>query len=152
MSDVTYSVADDAEMIAQELIPKYHAHLSDNGVTVRCLFRDDLPKSKGKIKWGEAKKITGLDCYLAAAERDFLVILLTQQVWQTLTERQKFALVDHELAHCWAETDENGDLKLSTIPHDLEEFDAIVRRYGQWRSDVKNFAQALQEAFEFTPS
>jgi hypothetical protein len=48
--------------------------------------------------------------------------------------------VDHELTHC--DVDEEG--KLSLRPHDLEEFNVIVRRYGLWRAEVQLFLEAAR--------
>ncbi|SDU42295.1 putative metallopeptidase [Jiangella alkaliphila] len=64
--------------------------------------------------------------------------------WELLNEKQRVALVDHELCHFEViEDDEvDGGRRLATRGHDLEEFTAVVERHGLWRPEVEAFAGA----------
>jgi hypothetical protein len=154
-----YTPAPEVERIAYELIPEYHKHLCHFDVRIKYLFRNDTPQKGGKLVWAQARKVTGLNAFLAGEEREdgaidksFFVIVVSEKVWMTLDAKQKTALIDHELAHCWAEENDKGELVLSMLEHDLNEFAAIVERYGNWRKDIEQFLRAAkrhQGALEF---
>lgn len=140
-----YSSAQEVEQIANDLISKYHLHLK--GIKIEYVFSDTVPKKGGKEIWGTMRKVSNLNAYLAALDQakeigeyeEFFVMTITKPVWDIIDEDKRIALVDHELCHAFAERDEEDKLVLSILPHDLEEFQAIVKRHGLWREDVKNF-------------
>jgi predicted metallopeptidase len=145
-----YKHAKEVEDIALDLIPKYHGHLLDFKVHLEYVFVSKAPKRNGKEIWGQCRKVTGFNAYLADQEGDepFYVIIISEPVWEVLPQDKRVALVDHELCHAWAkanqkEDDDESDLvKLSLRPHDLEEFSCIVRRHGLWREDIEDFVEA----------
>lgn len=149
----SYRPAPAVERIATTLIGKYHAHLSD--VEIRYCFRDKAAKSKGQTVWGKARKVSGLNAYLAhdqaedgadAGDDDFFVIEIAEDVWVVLNDKQRTALVDHELAHCSIDyDDENDTIKLVLRAHDLEEFREVVERHGLWRPEISEFVNAVQQ-------
>lgn len=152
MPKTNYRPAPEVKKIAEELIPKYHQHLLDFNVRIEYVFSDKTPKSKGRETWGSCRKVSSLNAFLANAQDGtdpFFVIVISEPVWEILPHAARVALVDHELCHAWAEADQNEDddgsddpVKLSTKPHDLEEFACIVRRHGLWRDDVRSFVEA----------
>lgn len=148
MAKANYTNAPEVQQIAEDLIPKYHQHLIDFDVKIRYVFVDKTPKSKGREVWGTCRKISNLNAFLADgndSSEPFFVITISQDVWDVLPHDKRVALVDHELCHAWAEANEKEDadpVKLSTVPHDLEEFASIVRRHGLWREDVEAFVKA----------
>ena len=158
MAKAVYSNAPEVEEIAYDLIPKYHQHLIDFSVRVRYAFVDKAPKSKGTEVWGTCRKVSGLNAFLEgqSTESDpFFVITISKDVWDILSHEHRVALVDHELCHAFAEAKQQKDdadsdddmetdnpVKLSTVPHDLEEFSCIVRRHGLWRDSIKDFVEA----------
>jgi predicted metallopeptidase len=142
---VEFSPASEVEKIARPIITKHHSELVN--VHVEFVFRSKVQVSKGKEIWGKARKLSGLNAYLAdvSEDEDFFVIEIAKDIWATLTDGQKKALVDHELCHCVVDYgEEDGEAKLSIAPHDVEEFAEIVRRHGLWANDVKHFVQAAQ--------
>lgn len=141
-----FQPAPDVEAIARELIELYHSHLGP--VRIEYVFVLEAPKVAGKLVWARAKKVSGLNAWLAQEQRreltepeEFFVIEVVKPIWGQLDEKARKALVDHELTHCWV--DEKG--KLSIHPHDLEEFNSIVRRWGLWRDDVQLFIEAARD-------
>ena len=64
-------------------------------------------------------------------------------IWNTLTNDQKRAVMDHELCHCGRLEDEKtGTERYYIRKHDLEEFHDIVARYGpKWRPAVEEFVK-----------
>lgn len=135
-----YALAQEAQALGEELIPKYHPHL----VTVRVeyVFNEAPMKTKGKELLARAKKKSGLDAFLFAPPTEdepkpFFVIEINKQAWDVLNKKQKRALVDHELCHClW---DVEKGLYMRT--HDVEEFSEIIKRHGLWQPDVQLFAE-----------
>lgn len=149
---VTYRPAAAVERIATTLIQQHHHDLDD--VRIDYVFRSETAKSAGKEIWGKARKISGLNAYLGRHTDtdsdvvdgdDFFVIEISEPVWRILDDKQRRALVDHELCHCTTAFDEDtGELTLKVRSHDLEEFRAVVDRHGIWRDDIQSFADAIQ--------
>jgi hypothetical protein len=154
-----FTPAPDVQEIADRYIAEYHEHLIQNAVKMVYLFRDDVPVRLGKNVMGEAKKVTGLSAFLAGqpAEIDyeeisenpdaepFFAIIISQPIWDRLTLPQREALIDHELSHCYAEENDEGEVMLKMQAHDLGEFNAVVRRHGLWQADVEQFLKAAQK-------
>lgn len=145
----TYRPAPAVERIAKDLIARHHTDL--HGVPIRYVFRSEAAKKAGKVVFGTARKISGLNAYLAADDvdeagygaEDFFVIEIAEDVWSVLDSDQRVALVDHELCHCSLEVTDDGTVKLGIRPHDLEEFRAVVERHGLWEPEVELFAEVL---------
>jgi predicted metallopeptidase len=140
---VTYTDAPVVKEIAQGLIPQHHPHLE--GARIEYVFRSKRLTSNGKIVAGKARKVTGLNAFLATKPPafgglPFFVIEIAQDVWDALPRPQQVALVDHELCHCFREIDDDtGEWELSIRPHDVEEFAEIVYRHGLWSQDLDHF-------------
>lgn len=149
-----YSSAPEVAAIAEKIIAAHHAHLAD--VRVEFVFRDKAAKKNGKEVGGTARKVSGLNAFLARDgeqggdySEDFFVIEIAEDIWSELTPHQKQALVDHELMHCTFEIDEKTDaLKLGIRGHDIEEFAEIVQRHGIWSRDLADFAAATKEQMD----
>ena len=140
----------DAERIASPLIERHHRHLL--GARVLFLFTNKQRTKGEKVVLGTAQKMAPLQKYLSSAldpdtgmpsvdeGYDFL-ILLDSNEWATLNAKQRTALVDHELMHCWV--DAEGAFKLRA--HDVEEFADIIARHGLWKSDVQTFGEVIRQ-------
>lgn len=155
----TYWRAKDVETIVEQLVPEHHGHLDRPDVTIRCVYRDTIAKSRGRMVLGKARKISGLNAHLVGLVRrddlgddpaDFFVIEVPHEPWQALTEQQQLALVDHELSHLYVAIPEgpDEDRKLVMISHDLEEFHAVVARHGLWRPDLEKLARIIARRSE----
>jgi putative metallopeptidase len=147
-----YSEAADAAAIGKKLIKQHHDHLS--GRRVEFLFVERLDKdgqsqaivTKGKNLYGKAKLVTGLNAFLASEldseARPFFVIVITKHFWTNASQEFKHALVDHELQHCWYDSESD---RCSMIDHDVTEFTAIVKRHGLWHHDLDTFVKAAKQ-------
>lgn len=156
--------APEVKEIAERIIPLHHPYLVD--ARVDYVFTDKVPKQGGKEVWGTMRKVTSLTAYLGADSNSqahgeaapFFVMVISRPVWDELDAKKREALVDHELCHAFCELDEEGAPKLSIVPHDLEEFQAIVKRHGLWRQDVERFVEATkgkgadEDDFDVPPS
>lgn len=140
----TYRHASTVKAIAEKLIADHHDHL--DGTHIEYVFRDKAANTGGKEVWGKARKISGLNAYLAGdtsegdAVEDFFVIEIAEDVWRILDAGQRVALVDHELSHCTiAINDDNIVTGIALAPHDVEEFRGVLERHGLWRPDLTDF-------------
>lgn len=135
--------APEVEKIARNLIPIHHPHL--HGSRIDFHFR-----AKGKTEgdhrtWGTARIVRGAAALLAtpgaqsSVGLDFFVIEIAKDVWDEIPPAQREALVDHELSHCGLKTDKQGNVNLTMLRHEVEEFSGVLRRHGMWKSDIARF-------------
>ena len=147
-----YRIATDVEEIAKKIIAKDRKDLADARIVY--LFIEKAPSSGGRITWGRARRIGGLNAVLAHLEDHefekctepdpFFVIEISEDVWVGLDADRRRALVDHELMHC--RVDAEGDVaKYSMRRHDFEEFTAVIRRHGLWTSAADAMSGAVIE-------
>ena len=140
------------------------ARLSGDGVRWAFMFRleHDGWKKQGRTILGTAcmpgvnGALSGLfDQLLEDAVGywpDFL-ITLNEAFWEGASDLEREILVVHELHHCAQALDKFGSPKftkdggpvLAIKGHDVEEFTAVVARYGAWKGDLAEFAEALRE-------
>lgn len=143
----TFTDAPEVERLAKTLIANYHQHLL--GLNIRYVFRDTVRKSNGKEILGTASKVTGRNAFfanpgaLSSKGKEFFVIEIAEDKWVELNDAEKKALVDHELCHCGVEDDPQGGVKLVLKSHDVEEFEAIIKRHGLWSVSAREFAAAI---------
>lgn len=86
------------------------------------------------------------------------IILLNEAIWndKEWTEKQKLAVMDHELCHIAVVVDKDGQVKVDDRnrylfrmrKHDIEEFREIVKRHGCYKSDLEAFAKVLQKKMD----
>lgn len=143
---VEYFDAPEVDQIVRRLVPLHHGHLA--GERIRCVFRSKHAKEGTKAILGKARRISGLNAYLSTDEgadaETYFVIEIALDIWRGMSNKEREALVDHELSHCRIKYSKTGEPSLVIAPHDLEEFNAIVERHGLWRRDVKDFLAAAQ--------
>lgn len=132
--------------LLSEIRSKEHAHLADAkiGMAWRLGWRSD---TDGHLRLGQLKKRSDLDRELDGFD---FIILLNKEAWPTLNDKQKRALVDHELCHAQLAYDSDGEPKKDDRgrlvcrirKHDVEEFRCIVDRHGIWTQDLAAIAKA----------
>lgn len=149
-----YTRAPEVQEIAERLIREVDMHKNLAEARIEYVWRDKASKSKGRIVLAKARKVGGLNAWLANASAGYtdaeandplFVIEVAADMWERLSEEQRVALVDHELCHCWVEMDAEGNPELGTRGHDLEEFSCIVERHGLWKGDVDAFGREVIE-------
>ena len=123
--------------LAREIIRDHHLSLFD--ARIAFVFRDEAPvDSQGLATLGKAAKVTP-QMKAAGFDYDFL-IWLAEDKWTHLGERQRRALIDHELTHC---TIFDGQPRM--LKHDIGEFTVIVERYGLWSLDLVKMGRAIEK-------
>lgn len=130
---------------------KHHPHLSEARIAMAWAL-DVKANQDGIMMLGKCKKQTDLDREL----RDYdFVIFLNATTWKQFDERQRAALVDHELCHAGlAEDKKTGDPLMDERgrrvyrikKHEIEEFRGVIERHGLYKRDLQLFAKTINEA------
>ena len=152
------SVANEARVLANELIPEHHPHLLI--AKILYVFTDQRRKRCDRVRIGSSQKLSSTERFLASGldgvehGPDFLILFDSVQ-WAELTKPQRRALVDHELCHCalfvkdeterpavwlrWTvdmdDPQEYGEQRWGMRGHDIEEFGEVLFRHGFWKPD-----------------
>ena len=130
-----YAKATAAKLLAEErVIPDWHPHLE--GYRIAYVKVDRITKL-GHAVGARIKLASKLEKHLSDYD---MVLQINAEVWGTGTPEFRLALLDHEFCHI-VKSQEDGTL--TTVPHDLEEFRAIVRRHGLWDRSLERFAEQL---------
>lgn len=125
--------AEQPAAFAKLLREAFHRDLM--GARIAHLFREKLGGEREKTA-ARAKKAGPELVHLA--DIDFLV-LYSWTIWRAISLRQRIALVDHELSHLGFDQEAGW----VTVPHDVEEFGCIARRWGQWHRGLAEFQEQL---------
>lgn len=133
-----YTWAPDVEVVVKDIIGTVEQHHDLVHAQILCVFRDKAATSRGRLVLGRARKLGGLVAFLVDDddERPLFVLEFAGDLWQTLNDKQRRALVDHELSHLTMEKDKYGQWVGGTRGHDLEEFLGVIDRHGLWKEDV----------------
>lgn len=136
--------------IMERLVTSYHGHLAEAKI---CIAANSGWKADvdGRTKLGTMQKAG--DLHRSLHEYD-LVLTINSEAWLHLSERQKTALIDHELCHAQIAHDKDGNPLIDTKGrkcyrirrHDLEEFREVVSRYGCYMDDIAEFVRAVKQA------
>jgi len=119
------------------------------GLTVRYLWKAEGGRHHGANILGKCVKPSGLVRHFSGA--DFVIWLAADHLrahngGAPATRFQIEACLYHELKHIGVEEDEEtGDEKPVLRPHDLEEFNAVILRYGAWDEAVELAAAAFTQ-------
>lgn len=174
LSEDEYTEAHEAAQLGMLLINTVETHEPLQAAQIAYLFRDQEISSGGKVTWasahlaslqGAAAKYWGRyfewSLYrLVGFEPDF-VMLIDRHIWAGLDEREKLAVVDHELCHMTQARDEFGGLRFNQVtaapiwvirPHDVEEFTEVVDRHGAWSASLVSMARSLIDALNNGPA
>lgn len=132
-----YLKAEQPEAIASVLVRALHHDVLNAKIAV--IFRKSI-KSRGKVRGAQASLVGGKLNYFSGVD---LLIEVNHETWRWLTPERRIALIDHELCH-FARNDDNDGYAL--IPHDVEEFGVMLRRWGLWEHGLERFASAVDRA------
>lgn len=134
--DAKFIEASGPEVVGRILVKTLHPHLINR--EIGYLFRESM-QSRGSVTLAKASKVGGkLEHF---SNLDFLIEVNWEQ-WKVLGVRERVALIDHELSHF--DVDAERDTPV-ILPHDLEEFTSIVRRWGAWRPAICHLVKAAED-------
>lgn len=139
-----------------------HKHLRENEIRIGYLFRHESKVKGGKSVLGSVHEPTcqgdmrslfeWMLTRLLGSLPDF-VMILDRGFWDSVTPQTREALVFHELCHIKQKLDEYGEPRFNRqtgapiyglVAHDLEEFNAVVAKYGAWSPDIDDFIAAAR--------
>lgn len=133
-----YAPSPEVEQIAEKLVKLFKSELE--AFEIRYIFCNENPKKDGRECIGLARKVVGLNAYLAGCAEGFFVLETGKPAYDALDENGKLAYVLHELCH-FGISDEGN---ISLIPHDIQEFCEVVKVFGAYRPDLQVFYESLQ--------
>ena len=111
-----------AELIKSEDSLKW---INETGVLVGFMSSNKAKVSNGKTVFGQCERVP--DRYKAFIPYDFLITVYEPNVID-FTGQQIRILLHHELLHCGVNMNAEPTYKVN--PHDVEEFNEIIDRYG----------------------
>lgn len=132
---------DTIEEMVTKLISKHHQELATARFKYIC--RSKASKKAGKLTPGSVYKMAGK--YLHMIGVDF-VIEIALDCWNNLEPNQRTALLDHLLSRCVGTEDEqNGEMKWSIRPPEVQEFPEVAERHGQWNDGLVEISKCLNK-------
>lgn len=134
-----WKVGDEVLDLAQELMRNHYEDAL--GAKIAFLFRSRGAKSGNRITLGTCIRIP--EILKTICEYDY-IIWLAHDVWVKYDEKQKSALLLHEISHIKLNWDDEGTPSYGIRRHDTEEFHHVVKLYGCWKHDLEDFANALE--------
>lgn len=164
----TYSQAPDIDTTIGKIQLKHHEDLKD--VTVSGLFVFDTETTLPCLKHqgypaGAVVRITPLkDRALGISDA---TIVIDRAGWLALSQRQRDALVDHELTHLARKVDKDtGEmvfdaldrpvLKMKKHDHQYGWFDEVAQRHGEASPEVRQARRLMEHRgqlyFDFEPA
>ena len=97
------------------------------GLRVGYCLSDKEKTSKGRRIFGECQKVP--EEWQGFAPFDFLITFYEPNA-AGMTPDQLRVLAFHELMHVGAQVEESGDIKIWIRPHDQEDFNAVLAKFG----------------------
>lgn len=125
-------ISEEYTSIGQDLIDTMDEleYLRGQELIIAYLGSTAVKKSKGKLVFGQCEKVA--DKYRWGIPCDFTITVFEPNV-EFFTEGQLRILIFHELLHIGVNEDGGFYIK----PHDLEDFAAVIDRYGAHWSEKK---------------
>lgn len=128
------SISEEYEKLAETVIdehPDLH-WIRSAGISIGYLESDQEKKGSVGLILGQCSLVKEL--YQPYCPHDFLITIFLPNV-AGLNENQKKILLYHELLHVDM-SEINGEPKYHVAPHDVEDFETIINRYGlHWAGD-----------------
>ena len=102
--------------------------LQEADVTIGYMSSNKKKKRSGKPVCADCRKIPDRDKRFIPF--DFIITVYDPNVCGFSDEQMKILLY-HELLHVGVDQKDDGSLKLYIVPHDIEDFSAVIDKYGE---------------------
>lgn len=135
----SFDKAETVEQVAKDLIRKYHSELVN--IKIGYLWKNKIIKKQGREVVACLAKCS--DLIKALCELD-VIMIISYPSYNSLTDKQKIACVDHELTHILVDEDLAGNPKVRLIAHDVEEFGSVIERHGLYMDDLVMLGRVVQ--------
>lgn len=143
-----------------------HVHIKDHEVKIEYLLDTGIETKGGKRVLGAVVvpmvqgRLRRLFDQILAEWLDVVgvgvdyLIIIDDDFWRDASDREREALIWHELSHIKQDVDAFGSPKFNQegkavmrlVEHDVAAFHSEVERYGAWSPDLATFAEKLQSA------
>jgi hypothetical protein len=135
----SFDKAETVEELAKDLIRKYHSELVN--IKIGYLWVNKVLKKGGREIIAKVARCS--DLLRSLTELQVLVIV-SYPTYNSLTDKQKRACIDHELTHVLVDEDLAGNPKIRIIAHDVEEFGSVIERHGLYMDDLVKLGRVVQ--------
>jgi len=127
--------------LAEAIRSQHHQQLG--AAKIAYVFEAKTVKRGGKVRLGTCRKQSDVSILVGKVD---IIIGINKRKWLELDGKQRSALLDHEFCHVGIKLDKDTGAVCGyrLLPHDLEEFNAVVDRHGLWSRDVKMFAETTE--------
>lgn len=128
-------IADEGVMnTVRDLVANYHPHLAALDKEILVLFKEKSAKSGDVVVPGTASKASPMLGVVSEVQWKF-ILTIGQDEWQTYTDPERIALLDHLLCACRAVEDEDThEIKCSVAKPDVTFYADEIARHGYWRA------------------
>lgn len=107
--------------------------LANAQVGIGYMSSNKKKRSNGKTTFADCRKIPDRDKKFIPF--DFLITVYDPNV-EGFTDEQMEILIYHELLHVGVEEKDDGSERYYIVPHDIEDFSAVIEKYGEaWADD-----------------
>ena len=133
----SYVQSQELEAYANEVIKKKHMTIPANvayvlvypyigkAVAGRCIRANSMTKLFGECDY---------------------IIQMSGDLWDRLDEERQEILMYHELLHILVTQDKKGNSVYKLRDHDVQDFEAIIRKYGiEWLSELKDLHASVYD-------
>jgi len=129
-----WKAGDDVMNTVRDLVSKYHPDLVLVEDEIAVVFKEKATTTGEAVIAGKTAKATKLLGVLGEIDFKF-IITLGADVWQTLSDPQRIALLDHHLCACRVEENpQSGTMKCFVQPPDVSFYKDELERHGCWRT------------------
>ena len=140
-----YLAGPDIARIANALINTDDDLAFLEGVKIHYLWRRKGRKKAARAVLGTCQKLSGLARF-GLGGGEFLIILDAENCEELgLSAWQLEALIYHELNHIAPPEEDEAAAGPTLVGHDAELFNAEIRRYGLWKSDLRITSKAFDD-------
>lgn len=128
MAKYNIQMSEEYAELAEEVIAEYPdlEWIHTTGVGIGFLTSEQEKKKHGGLVYAECHLVKSI--YQPFCPHDFLVIVYLPNVCR-FSDEQKRILLYHELLHVGMD-EKNGEPVYRIVPHDVEDFMKVIRRYG----------------------
>lgn len=126
----------------------------DGRPNIICIFRSKALISQRKLTIASIKKIgekeNCIHSYYPDRENIDYVIEIAADIWGSLNDIQQCAIIAHELHHI-DQTIKDKEVQWSIRKHQIEEFADVLKTYGAYMEDIKDFILETKDVENIKP-
>lgn len=150
MAQDIWKAGKDVDKIKVDLINKYHPDLALIQEEIVILFKEKASVAAGQVIAGKTKKAPPILSVLTDKKFEYrFIVELGADVWGTLTDEQRVAMIDHHLCSMEVKEDaESGEIKCGVRPPDFTGYKEEIERHGMWRDFDEDTMLAVENAFK----